>query len=58
MVKKGKRKKENTYLAQLRSDLPQPSHGLVKEDTLGGIFFLRLQTSHLHPKYGFFNQVK
>jgi hypothetical protein len=32
----------------VRSDLPQPSHGLVKEDTLGGIFFLRLQTSHLH----------
>jgi len=26
---------------------PRPSHGFVKEDTLGGIFFLRLKASHL-----------
>jgi hypothetical protein len=43
-------------ISTVRSDLPQPSHGLVKEDTLGGIFFLRLKTRHLRPKHGFFNR--
>jgi hypothetical protein len=31
------------------------THGLVKEDTLGGILFLRLKTSHLRPKHRLFN---
>jgi hypothetical protein len=39
----------------VRPDLPQPTHGLKEEDTLGGILFLRLKASHLHPKYRFVN---
>jgi hypothetical protein len=35
----------------VRPDLPQPTHGLKEEDTLGGILFLRLKASHLRPKY-------
>ena len=31
---------------------------LKKRNTLGGILFLRLKTSHLHPKYGFFNRLR
>jgi hypothetical protein len=48
----------------VRPDLPQATHGLVKEDTLhglvkedtlGGILFLRLKASHLRPKHRLFN---
>jgi hypothetical protein len=38
----------------VRPDLSQPTHGLVKEDTLGGILFLRLKASHLRPKHRLF----
>jgi hypothetical protein len=38
-------------------DVTQPTHGLVKEDTLGGILFLRLKTGHLHPKHRLFKVV-
>jgi hypothetical protein len=40
----------------VRSDLSQSTHGLVKEDTLGGILFLRLKASHLRPQHRFFNR--
>jgi hypothetical protein len=40
----------------VRPDLSQPTHGFVKEDTLGGILFLRLKDSHLRPKYRLFNR--
>jgi hypothetical protein len=39
----------------VRPDLPQPTHGLEEEDTLGGILFLRLKASHLRPKYRVLN---
>jgi hypothetical protein len=41
----------------VRPDLSQPTHGLVKEDTLGGILFLRLKASHLRPKHRLFNRI-
>ncbi len=30
-------------------NLSQPTHGFEKENTPGGVFFLRLKTNHLHP---------
>ena len=39
------------FVSTVRPDLTQPTHGLKEEDTLGGILFLRLKTSHLRPKY-------
>ncbi len=33
----------------LRDHWDQPTHRLEKENTSGGVFFLRLKTSHLHP---------
>ena len=30
--------------------MPQPTHRLEEEDTLGGILFLRLKAGHLRPK--------
>ena len=36
-------------------DLTQPTHRFEEEDTLRGILFLRLKTSHLRPKYRVFN---
>jgi hypothetical protein len=38
----------------VRPDLSQPTHGFVKEDTFGGILFLRLKVSHLRPKHRLF----
>ena len=32
----------------MRPDLPQPTHGIEEEDTLGDILFLRLKDNHLH----------
>jgi hypothetical protein len=39
-----------------RPDLPQATHRLVEEGTLGGIFFLRLKTSHLRPNNRLLNR--
>jgi hypothetical protein len=41
-------------ISTMRPDLSQPTHRLQEEDTLGGILFLRLKTSHLRPKNRFF----
>jgi hypothetical protein len=30
------------FVSTVRPDLPQPTHGLKEDDTLGGILFLRL----------------
>jgi hypothetical protein len=43
-------------ISTVRSDLPQPTHRLVEEDTLGDIFFLRLKASHLRPKNRLLNR--
>ena len=34
----------------MRPDLPQPTHGLEEEDTIGGILFVGLKAGHLRPK--------
>jgi hypothetical protein len=41
----------------VRPDLPQPTHGLKEEDTLGVILFLRLKASHLRPEYRVLNGI-
>ena len=43
-------------ISTVSPDLPQSTHRLVEEDTLGGIFFLRLKTSHLRPKNRLLNR--
>ena len=43
-------------ITTVRPDLTQSPHGFVKEDTLGGILFLRLKVSHLRPKHRLFNR--
>jgi hypothetical protein len=43
------------FVSTVRPDLPQPTHRLKEEDTLGGILFLRLKVSHLRPKYRVLN---
>jgi hypothetical protein len=34
----------------MRPDLPQPTHQLKMQNTLGDILFLRLKAGHLRPK--------
>jgi len=41
----------------VRPDLPQPTHRLEEQDTLGGILFLRLKASHLRPKFRVLNSI-
>ena len=36
-------------ISTVSPDLFQPTHRLEEENTLGGILFLRLKGSHLHP---------
>ena len=43
------------FVSTVRPDLPEPTHGLEEEDTLGGILFLGLKDSHLRPKYRVLN---
>jgi hypothetical protein len=43
-------------ISTVRPDLPQPTHRLVEEGTLGGFFFLRLKVSHLRPKNRLLNR--
>jgi hypothetical protein len=38
------------FVSTVRPDLTNPTHGFREEDTLGGILFLRLKTSHLRLK--------
>jgi hypothetical protein len=51
----GEKRLPETRRPGLITTVPQPTHGLVKEDTLGGILFLRLKASHLRPKHRLFN---
>ncbi len=37
-------------ISTMRPDLPQTTHRLVPNDTIGDILFLRLKTDHLSPK--------
>ncbi len=43
------------FISTVRPDLSQPTHWSREEDTLGGILFLRLKTSHLRPEYRVLN---
>jgi hypothetical protein len=46
------------FISTVRPDLPQSTHRLEEEDTFGGILFLSLKVSHLHPKYRVFNGIQ
>jgi hypothetical protein len=39
------------FISTVSPDLPQPTHLLEEEDTLGDVLFLRLKCNHLRLKY-------
>jgi hypothetical protein len=43
------------FISTVSPDLPQTTHHLEEEDTIGGTLFLRLKVSHLCPKYRVLN---